>query len=113
MLITVPAFRALWTAHDDYNQHRTRYTKRTMNQLAAEAGVRIVRMQYFFHWTFPVKLAQRVVEAVMPGAPKPASVPPAPINRALYLLSRAEHACAGPLLLPFGSSLLVEAKAAR
>lgn len=112
ILVTVPAFRALWTAHDDYNHHRTRYTKHSMRALAAAAGVRTVRMEYFFHWTYPVKLAQRVVEAVMAGSPAPAAVPPAPVNTALYGISRVERALARHLHLPFGSSLLVVAERA-
>jgi 2-polyprenyl-3-methyl-5-hydroxy-6-metoxy-1,4-benzoquinol methylase len=110
MLVTVPAFRALWTAHDDFNHHRARYTKRSMSELAASAGVSIVRMEYFFHWTFPVKLAQRVVEALMHSTPKPAVVPPPPVNATLHGLSRLERVLLGPLRLPFGSSLLVIAK---
>jgi SAM-dependent methyltransferase len=106
-LATVPAFRSIWTTHDDINEHRTRYTKSTMRALAAAAGLRIDRLEYFFHWTYPVKLAQRVVEAVTHPAPAPASLPASPINAALYTLSTCERALVGSLGLPFGSSLLV------
>jgi SAM-dependent methyltransferase len=106
-LATVPAFRSLWTTHDDLNEHRTRYTKASMRALAAAGGLRIDRMEYFFHWTYPVKLAQRAVEAATHPAPKPASVPSSPINSALYNLSTWERALVGRLGLPFGSSLLV------
>jgi SAM-dependent methyltransferase len=106
-LATVPAFRSIWTTHDDVNEHRTRYTKSTMRALATAGGLRIDRMEYFFHWTYPVKLAQRLVEAVTQPAPSPASVPPSPINAALYGLSTCERTVVGRLGLPFGSSLLV------
>jgi 2-polyprenyl-3-methyl-5-hydroxy-6-metoxy-1,4-benzoquinol methylase len=107
VLITVPAFRALWTTHDDINQHRTRYTRGTMRELAAAAGLRVTRMRYFFHWTAPVKLAQHAVEALTRPAPTPATVPAAPINAALYALSRIEYRVTHGMALPFGSSLLV------
>lgn len=107
ILITVPALEALWTMHDDVNQHRMRYTKRTMRALAQAGGMRIDQMRYFFHWPVPVKFAQRIVEGIFNPNPAPVSVPPRLINAALFRLSRAEHAALGALRLPFGSSLLV------
>jgi SAM-dependent methyltransferase len=112
LVATVPAFRALWTHHDDLNEHRIRYTKRTLTELLTASGLRINRLQYFFYWTFPVKLAQRVAESIVRRRPAPASVPPGPINAALYALSRLEHTLLAPLRLPFGSSLLVVARRA-
>lgn len=107
ILITVPAFRALWTHHDDINHHVTRYTKGSFRAMAEPAGLAIARMDYFFHWTFPVKLAQRAVEAVRrPTAVRP-GIPAAPVNQALYWLSHAERAVLAPLRLPFGSSMMV------
>ncbi len=106
VLATVPAFRLLWTTHDDLNNHRTRYTKRTLCALAAAAGMRLSHMEYFFHWTFAPKLAQRGIERVVRSRPAPPSVPPAPVNAALYAMSRLEYALVSPLHLPFGSSLL-------
>jgi SAM-dependent methyltransferase len=103
---TVPAFLALWTRHDDLNEHRTRYNKRTFETLADRAGLRIDEMRYLFGWTAAAKVATRLVESIVPGAPRSPSVPPAPINGALYLLSRIEERMLGGLL-PVGSSLLV------
>jgi 2-polyprenyl-3-methyl-5-hydroxy-6-metoxy-1,4-benzoquinol methylase len=57
MVITVPAFRLLWTSHDEMNQHVTRYTKSSFAALARQTGFRIDRAEYFFHWTFPIRLA--------------------------------------------------------
>jgi SAM-dependent methyltransferase len=103
---TVPAFLSLWTRHDDLNEHRTRYTKRTFETLADRAGLRIDEIRYLFGWTAAAKVATRVVESIIPGAPKSPSVPPASINGALYMLSRLEERMLGGLL-PVGSSLLV------
>lgn len=106
-LATVPAFMALWTRHDDLNHHYTRYDQRSFRALAAKAGLRVDEARYFFRWTAAAKLATRLAEAVIPGAPKSPRVPPAPINRALYALSRLEEKLLGRLPLPLGSSLLV------
>jgi 2-polyprenyl-3-methyl-5-hydroxy-6-metoxy-1,4-benzoquinol methylase len=112
LLATVPAFRALWTTHDAINQHRTRYTRRTLSAVAAAAGLRVSHMEYFFHWTFPAKMLQRGLERIVRPHPAPPRVPPAPINVALYTASRLEYALLRPLHLAFGSSLLMVARRA-
>ena len=104
---TVPAFMGLWTRHDDLNQHYMRYDMRTIRALAAGAGLRIDEARYAFRWTAAAKLATKAVEALMPREPMPPRVPIAPINRALYALSRIEERLFGGWWPPFGSSLLV------
>jgi SAM-dependent methyltransferase len=104
---TLPAFRALWTRHDDLNHHQTRYDRQSMRELANRTGLRVDEARYFFHWTAVAKLATRLVEAILPGEPASPTVPPAPINSALYALSRLEQCVAAALPIPFGSSLLV------
>jgi SAM-dependent methyltransferase len=106
-LATVPAFMALWTRHDDLNHHYTRYDKASFAALAEQAGLRVDEMRYFFHWTAAGKLATRLKEALVPGEPASPTVPFAPVNRALYALSRAEARLLGAAPVPFGSSLLV------
>ena len=101
LVVTVPAFQWLWTHHDELNRHFVRYTHATLREVAGRAGLRMEESRYFFHWTVPGKLAVRAKERMLgPGGPE--RVPAAPVNRALYLLSRAEQA----VRLPFGSSLL-------
>jgi SAM-dependent methyltransferase len=106
-LATVPAFMSLWTRHDELNHHYTRYDKASFGALAGRAGLRIDESRYFFHWTAVAKLATRLKEALIPGEPASPAVPPAPVNRALYALSRIEERLLGRVPLPFGSSLLV------
>jgi SAM-dependent methyltransferase len=107
IVITVPAFNALWTAHDYMNHHRLRYTKSTFAQVARKAGLQIEMTRYLFQWTFLVKLAQRSLERLLGSRNPIPSIPPAPINRALYLLSRAEQKIFARVPAPFGSSLLI------
>ncbi|MFY3742898.1 class I SAM-dependent methyltransferase [Anaeromyxobacter sp. Red801] len=114
VIATVPAFRVLWTRHDDLNQHRTRFTRRSFRRLAQEAGLRVLEERYFYHWLFWAKLVARATERLTPGNAEPAipRVPPAWLNRLLLLASRAEQRLARPVALPFGSSLLVVGTAA-
>jgi 2-polyprenyl-3-methyl-5-hydroxy-6-metoxy-1,4-benzoquinol methylase len=113
VLVTVPAFKLLWTNHDVINYHLTRYTKATFHKLARQAGLDIQMEKYFFHWTFPAKLATRVAEQALHFEPKPPAVPPRWINGLLYGLSRVEQKTWGSLPLPFGSSLMVMGSGAR
>jgi 2-polyprenyl-3-methyl-5-hydroxy-6-metoxy-1,4-benzoquinol methylase len=113
LVVTVPAFRLLWTNHDRLNQHRTRFTKASFRRLAISGGMEIVTIRYFFHWLFPVKAAVRLAEAFLPGKPQVPRVPSASINRFLYRLSRADERISRNLSVPFGASLLVVGKPAR
>jgi SAM-dependent methyltransferase len=111
LVATVPAFRSLWTSHDAINEHFERYTRRPFGELLRTAGWRVETLRYFFHWTFPAKLAVRLVEAMRPArdtTPELPRIPPEPLNRTLYLLSRLEQRLLAPVGLP-GSSLLAVA----
>src|SRR5215213_2929276 len=74
VIATVPAFRALWTRHDDINEHVERYTKESFARVAEAAGLRARSLRYFFNWVFLAKLAVRASEAVR-SRPSAASVP--------------------------------------
>jgi SAM-dependent methyltransferase len=106
LLVTVPAFPVAWTRHDDINEHVVRYTRTSLAHVLGAAGLTLRSSRYLFHWLFPVKLAVRTAEALMPTQPAPASIPPAWLNRALCLASRAEERLLGWARLPFGTSLL-------
>jgi SAM-dependent methyltransferase len=106
-LATVPAFNALWTRHDDLNHHYARYDTQSFRRLANEAGLRVDEARYFFHWTALGKIATRIKEALIPGEPRAPAVPPGPLNRALYTVSRLEARLLGALPIPFGSSMLI------
>lgn len=107
VLVTVPAFRTLWTAHDDLNQHRTRYTKATFARLATDTGLAIDAWEYLFQWTAVLKLGVRLKERLRPPTATPPAVPPRLVNGALRLAAQLERATWGRLPWPFGSSLLV------
>lgn len=106
MVVTVPAFRALWTGHDDYNHHRRRYTRASFGRAARAAGVAVRRRRYFFHWLFPLKLLVRLKEGLRRGPAEMPEIPAPRLNRALYGVCRLEQRTWGRFPWPFGSSLL-------
>jgi 2-polyprenyl-3-methyl-5-hydroxy-6-metoxy-1,4-benzoquinol methylase len=107
LLLTVPAFNVVWTNHDVINDHMTRYRKSTLFPLLRQAGFTTEDSAYWFHWTFPVKLAERLVERVLRLSPSNPSIPSSVINRALCSLCSLERTILGPLRLPFGTTLFV------
>lgn len=109
LVLTVPAFRSLWTAHDQLNRHCRRYRLLELVEKVQKVGYEVVDARYFFSWVAVPKLATRLREK-LGGPSPPMSVPPGAVNEALYRLSMLDHWLAARLRVPFGSSLLVGAK---
>ncbi len=68
LLVTVPAYQALWSQHDEANHHYRRYGRRALREAATEAGWQVHRMTSFNGLLLPpaamVRLAQRRRRAV-------------------------------------------------
>jgi SAM-dependent methyltransferase len=47
LLVTVPAYPALWSRHDEANHHHRRYSRRTLRTAAALAGWQVERVTSF------------------------------------------------------------------
>lgn len=107
VLVTVPAFALLWSNSDVVSGHFVRYTRRSFRPVADAAGMRLLEMRYFFHWTWPAKLVLRVFEEIVRPGLRPLRVPPGWLNQALLALTRAEQRLLTPLGPPFGTSLMV------
>ena len=106
IVITVPAFRWLWTLHDRINGHQTRYSAPELAALVGAAGLEPGRLRYFFGWLVLPKLVVRLRERVLRPEPGVPAIPAPWINRMLVHVSRFENRCFGDRL-PGGSSLLL------
>ena len=106
VMVSVPAFPALWTQHDVLNHHRVRYTRASLASLAAGAGLRVEWARYLFLTVALGKLAVRLAERVGGGRPRPPRVPPAPFNALARAVAAVDLAVGRRLPLPFGSSLV-------
>lgn len=106
LVITVPAFPCLWTAHDEHNQHRRRYTRASFERQARAAGVEVLYRHYFFHWLFPLKLLVRGAQWLRSGEPEMPEVPAPRLNRMLLAVCDLEQRTWGHLPWPFGTSLV-------
>jgi SAM-dependent methyltransferase len=104
ILITVPAFKWLWTAHDDMNHHLRRYTAREMRKAIGRAGLITLETGYMFQSLVVTKLLVKAREALTSRCPRVPGIPPPLLNNAVHAWFRAEYSLAG--WLPFGGSLL-------
>lgn len=52
-IVTVPALRALWSASDDYYEHRRRYSRGGLRSLFDRAGLSVQKARF---WGFPLVL---------------------------------------------------------
>ena len=111
MLITTPAFDWLWTSHDRLNHHVKRYTAAEMRDLVRKRRARADRDALSLPVARRSKLLVRMAEAFRPAAPSVPRVPPRALTARCETWFRAENAIAG--WLPFGSSVLAVASAAR
>jgi len=66
VLITVPAFQSLFSAHDRFLEHRRRYTIRSLEATVRAAGLEIVSTRYFFAFLLPIAAAIRVLQRNSP-----------------------------------------------
>jgi SAM-dependent methyltransferase len=114
VLVTVPAYMALWSDHDVVNQHRRRYSKSQLRDRLLGAGLGIRQLTYFNSYLFPAAVAERFSRRLgrrAAGALLP--VPPAPLNRAMQRIFASEQrrlARQRPGTFPFGLSVLAVAQ---
>ena len=88
LLVTVPAYEWLWSGHDEINHHHRRYTRRSLQRVAEQAGWQQTRTTYFNSLLLPVAILLRALDRL---STKPTEssldlwVPPEPLN---WLLER-------------------------
>ena len=105
ILITVPAFPWMWSAHDVLNHHKRRYTRGTLRALVAGAGMRLEMISWFNSLLFPLAAAARVAGRITGREDSDDKLPPAPVNRLFETLFGLERYAIGRVPFPPGVSL--------
>jgi SAM-dependent methyltransferase len=98
LLVTVPAYQALWSGHDEANHHYRRYSRSMLRSAAAGAGWTVHRMTSFNSVLLAPAAAVRVVRRRFParnGAAEDLSIPPEWLNDLLERPLRMEAAWLG------------------
>ena len=64
-LITVPAFKFLWSAHDEYLEHKRRYTLEQLEAVVMSSGLTTQIGVYFFGLVFPLAVITRLTQRLV------------------------------------------------
>jgi len=109
-LITVPAYKFLWSCHDTANHHKRRYTKKQLVDLLTRAGFEIKYSTYFNTFLFPIIALTRFINNLFGrDGQSDVDLPSGFVNSLLTKIFSAERYFIPGLTLPFGVSILIAA----
>ena len=91
LVLTVPAYQWLWSAHDESVHHRRRYTARRLRQHVVAAGWTPTVETYFFSTVLPpVAVVRTLRTRTGSNGRSDLALPPPTLNRLLELTVRGE-----------------------
>ncbi|MBJ7348210.1 MAG: methyltransferase domain-containing protein [Thermoleophilaceae bacterium] len=94
LVVTVPAYKWLWSHHDVVNQHYRRYTHARLKTAALAEGWQCIRTGYFNSIMLPLAAIVRLSERVRPKSPDHGldlDLPPRMANRLLEFPLKIEN----------------------
>lgn len=106
-IITVPAYMFLWSAFDEMNQHKRRYTLTELKTKLLDAGYTIKKITYFNTLLFPIVYAVRILNNILKRSGASDIEMPGKISN--YILKKVfgiEKYLLRYINLPFGVSIL-------
>lgn len=107
VLLTVPAYQWLWSAHDSAHHHFRRYTAAGLRRTAERAGLPVLRAAYFNTLLFPLIAGVRLLGKLLARAEhSDAALPSVPVNALLRAIFASERHWVARTGLPFGTSVL-------
>jgi SAM-dependent methyltransferase len=112
LFVTVPAYRWLWSRHDELLGHRRRYTARRLRGAVEAAGLAVERLTYFNTLLAPAVMAVRLARAALRRPGHDLDRPAPLVNRVLAACFAAEARLLRWVSPPFGISLLLVARRA-
>ena len=113
LLLTVPAYQWLFSAHDRSHHHFRRYLATDLGSMARRVEFKIQRLGYFNTFLFPLAVAARLASTLLPGEVSPGiKTPPRLLNGLLYSIFAAEAPLVRHRLFPIGTSVAALMQAA-
>jgi SAM-dependent methyltransferase len=108
---TVPAYRFLWSVHDDLNHHQRRYHAALLREHLTTAGFEVRFLSYFNSVLFPPIAAVRLLRKLVPEKRAESDLTEASpwVNALLGRLFASERHLVRRTSLPFGVSLIAVA----
>ncbi|MEW6723096.1 MAG: methyltransferase domain-containing protein, partial [Candidatus Micrarchaeota archaeon] len=105
LVVFVPAFMSLWSAHDDANGHFRRYSGSALRSALDSTGLAVRRLSY---WNALLLLPAAIRRIALRGGDDLRRLHPL-ANSSLGLILRAENAILRYADLPFGVSVFAVA----
>lgn len=107
LVVTVPAYRWLYSPRDQFHHHRRRYSRREIRDMVRGAGLHEIFTSYYNCFLFPLATTQRLWSKWRRAEPGPdLKEPPAWLNLVLKNVFSAERFCLGRATLPWGLSII-------
>lgn len=114
VLITVPAYRFLWSEHDEALHHRRRYMASDLHRRLNNAGFSVLKRSYVVSFSFPAIFAYKLFRGLFPkslDSPKTSYIIlPKAINNFLILLLKLEAFLLKYIDFPIGTSIVSVAR---
>lgn len=111
LIITVPAYMALWTKHDEMLWHKRRYRRGQLAKLAKDHGFKIEKASYFYSFIAPVAFVLYRLGVMFKSRKSSSSViPPKPFNWLLLQVCALERRLIDIVPMPTGISILLVAQ---
>lgn len=105
LVLTVPSYQWLWSAHDERNRHFRRYRARELRRKLVESGFEVRVISYWNAVLFPVAALARLCGVAGESGLSPGGL----VNTILLQLIRFEAFVTRIVSLPFGLSLIAVA----
>jgi SAM-dependent methyltransferase len=106
LLVRVPAFQALWGAHDEAVHSRQRYTRGELHALLEACGLETLRTTYCNFFLFPLLALRRTLDRATGRHGSDVQFLPAPLEVAFRSLLEIEARLVRFVTLPFGTSVV-------
>jgi len=115
LFLNLPAYAFLRSEHDAATDVDRRYTRRQIRRMVVAAGWRVERLSHWNATLFPLVVAVRLARKRgqvrdRSTAQSDIQVPPAPLNRLLTAIVRAESRLMDQVTIPWGSSIICVAR---
>jgi SAM-dependent methyltransferase len=108
IMITVPAYKWLWSAHDDYIHHKKRYTMHGISRLIKHSGFNVIYSTYYNTLLFPLLVIVRIISTTIKNKrPLGIDVPLPVVNNILYYIFSSECGMLMRVRFLFGASILL------
>lgn len=106
ILVTVPAFPFLWSAHDVVNHHYRRYTRASLTKVLGDAGLTLSMLSWFNSILFPCVATARLWGKMRHKDDSDDALPAPPVNRMLRRVFGIERHLIGRIPMTPGVSLM-------